>query len=141
MLQPKKRKYRKDHRGRRRGNATRGNKVSFGDYGIQALGRNWLAANQIEAARKTITHHTKRVGKVWIRVFPDKVVTKKGAGAKMGSGKGDIDRYVAVVRPGRIIFEINGVTEEMAREAFRKAGHKLPFKTKFVKKSDFEVSA
>ena len=135
MLQPKKRKYRKDFRGKRRGNATRGNKVDFGEYGLQADGRNWLSSRQIEAARKTISHHTKRIGKVWIRVFPDKPITKKGAGAKMGSGKGDIDQYVAVVRPGRIIFEIAGVPEEVAKEAFRKAGHKLPFKTKFVVKA------
>ena len=134
MLQPKKRKYRKDHRGKRRGNATRGTKVSFGEFGLRCLGRGWLSARQIEAARKTITHHTKREGKLWIRVFPDKPVTKKAAGSKMGSGKGDIEEYVCVIRPGRMVFELSGVTEDTAKEAFRKAGHKLPFKTQFIQK-------
>jgi large subunit ribosomal protein L16 len=132
MLQPKKRKYRKDFRGHRRGKATRGNSVDFGEFGIKALDNAWLSSRQIEAARKTVTHHTKRIGKLWIRIFPHKPVTKKAAGAKMGSGKGDIEEYVAVIKPGRIIFEIGGVSEAIAREAFRKAGHKLPFKTIFV---------
>ena len=135
MLQPKKRKYRKEFRGKRAGKAQRGNSVDFGEYGIKALDRCWLTSRQIEAARKTISHHTKRIGKVWVRVFPHKPVTKKAAGARMGSGKGDIDHYVSVVKPGKIIFEIAGVPEEVAKEAFRKAGHKLPFKTRFVAKN------
>jgi large subunit ribosomal protein L16 len=134
MLQPKKRKYRKEFRGKRSGVATRGNSVDFGDYGLKALDAKWLTAKQIEAARKTISHHTKRIGKLWIRVFPYKPITKKAAGAKMGSGKGDIEQYVAVVKPGKIVFELAGVSEEIAREAFRKAGHKLPFKTSFIEK-------
>jgi large subunit ribosomal protein L16 len=134
MLQPKKRKYRKEFRGKRSGVATRGNSVDFGDFGLKALEAKWLTAKQIEAARKTISHHTKRIGKLWIRVFPYKPITKKAAGAKMGSGKGDIEQYVAVVKPGKIVFELAGVSEEIAREAFRKAGHKLPFKTSFIEK-------
>lgn len=134
MLQPKKRKYRKDFRGHRRGIATRGNEISFGEYGIKALAAGWLTSRQIEAARKKISATTKRNGKMWIRVFPDKPVTKKGAGAKMGSGKGDIDSYVAVIKPGRIIFEVAGVSEELAAEALRKAMHKLPMKSTFVAK-------
>lgn len=135
MLQPKKRKYRKEFRGKRRGKAQRGNSVDFGEFALKSLGRGWLSSRQIEAARKTISHHTKRSGKLWIRAFPDKPVTKKAAGSKMGSGKGDIDQYVAVIKPGRVIFEIAGVNHEMAKEAFRKAGHKLPFKTLFVLKN------
>jgi len=132
MLQPKKRKYRKDFRGKRRGKANRGNSVDFGTYGIKAMTRDWVTSRQIEAARKTITHHTKRMGKLWIRIFPDKPVTHKAAGSKMGSGKGDIEGYVCVVKPGRVLFELSGISEEIAREAFRKAGHKLPVQTKFV---------
>jgi large subunit ribosomal protein L16 len=135
MLQPKKRKYRKEFRGKRAGIATRGNSVDFGSYGLKSLERAWITARQIEAARKTITHHTKRVGKLWIRIFPHKPVTKKAAGAKMGSGKGDIETYVSVIRPGRVLFELAGVSEDIAREAFRKAGHKLPVKTKFVERN------
>lgn len=134
MLQPKKRKYRKEFRGKRSGIALRGNSVDFGDFGLKALDAKWLTAKQIEAARKTISHHTKRIGKLWIRVFPYKPITKKAAGAKMGSGKGDIEQYVAVVKPGKIVFELAGVSEEIAREAFRKAGHKLPFRTSFIEK-------
>ncbi len=134
MLQPKKRKYRKEFRGKRSGVALRGNRVDFGDFGLKALDAKWLTAKQIEAARKTISHHTKRIGKLWIRVFPYKPITKKAAGAKMGSGKGDIEQYVAIVKPGKIVFELAGVTEEVAREAFRKAAHKLPFKTSFIEK-------
>ena len=134
MLQPKKRKYRKDFRGKRRGLAQRGNNVDFGDFALKSIDRGWITSRQIEAARKTVSHHTKRLGKLWIRVFPDKPVTKKAAGSKMGSGKGDIEGYVAVVKPGRIIFEIAGVTPEVAKEAFRKASHKLPFKTLFIVK-------
>lgn len=135
MLQPKKRKYRKEFRGKRRGKALRGNSLDFGEFGLKSLGRGWITARQIEAARKTVMHHTKRSGKFWIRVFPDKPITHKAAGSKMGSGKGDIEQYVGVVKPGRIIFEIAGVPEDMAKEAFRKAGHKLPFKSKFITRS------
>jgi large subunit ribosomal protein L16 len=134
MLQPKKRKYRKEFRGKRAGIATRGAAVDFGTYGLKSLNRAWITARQIEAARKAITHHTKRVGKLWIRIFPYKPITKKAAGAKMGSGKGDIDAYVSVIKPGRIMFELAGVSEEIAREAFRKAGHKLPVQTKFIER-------
>ena len=134
MLQPKRRKYRKEFRGKMRGMAHRGSKLSFGDYGLKALACSWLSAVQIEAARKAITHYTKRTGKLFIRVFPHKPVTQKGAGVRMGSGKGDIDRYVAVVKPGRIIFELTGVESEIAQEALRRASHKLPFKTKFISK-------
>ena len=134
MLQPKKRKYRKDFRGKRRGIATRGALLSFGEYGIKSLSSGWLTSRQIEAARKKIAATTKRSGKMWIRVFPDKPVTKKGAGAKMGSGKGDIEGYVAVIKPGRMIFEVSGVSYEIAHEALRKAMHKLPMKTVFISK-------
>jgi len=132
MLQPKKRKYRKEFRGSRSGTASRGNSLDFGEYGLKALSRDWVTARQIEAARKTISHHTKRVGKLWIRIFPDKPVTKKPAGAKMGSGKGEIEEYVAVVKPGRVLFELSGVEEDVAKEAMRKASHKLPVKTRFM---------
>jgi len=134
MLQPKKQKYRKQFRGSMAGFAKGGTTLAFGDYGLKAVGRGWLTARQLEAARKTITHHTKRAGKLWIRVFPDKPVTKRAAGARMGGGKGDIDTYVAVVKPGKIIFELAGVPESVAQEAMRLAGHKVPFKTKFVKR-------
>lgn len=132
MLQPKKQKYRKQFRGKRAGMAQSGNQVAFGEYGLKALGRGWLSARQIEAGRKAITHHTKRGGKIWIRVFPDKPITKKPAGARMGGGKADIDSYVAVIRPGKIIFELGGVPLGLAKEAMRLAGHKLPFKTQFI---------
>ena len=138
MLQPKKSKYRKAFRGRRKGLATRGFEVSFGDFGLKATGNGWLTARQIEAARRTITHHTKRVGKLWLRVFPHKPITKKAAGAKMGSGKGDIDTYVAVIKPGRVLFELAGVSEAVAREAFRKAAHKIPMATKFVVRGELK---
>lgn len=134
MLQPKKRKYRKDFRGKRGGVATRGANIDFGEFALKALESAWLTSRQIEAARKTISHETKRSGKLWIRVFPDKPITHKAAGSKMGSGKGDIEGYVAVIKPGRIIFELAGLSPEAAKEAFRKAGHKLPFKTKFLTK-------
>lgn len=134
MLQPKKRKYRKDFRGHRRGVANRGSQISFGEYAIKAMTAGWLTSRQIEAARKKISSTTKRNGKMWIRVFPDKPVTKKGAGAKMGSGKGDIDTYVAVIKPGRVLFEVAGVPKEVAAEALRKAMHKLPMKTTIVEK-------
>lgn len=134
MLEPRKEKYRKQFRGRMKGKSVRGSTLAFGDYGLKSLGRGWLTARQIEAARRAITHQTKRQGKVWIRLFPDKPVTKKPAGVRMGSGKGPVDHHVAVVTPGRIIFELAGVDEVMASEAIRRAGAKLPFKTKFVKK-------
>jgi large subunit ribosomal protein L16 len=136
MLQPKKRKYRKDFRGRMKGKATRGATLAFGEYGIKALGRGWLSARQIEAARRAITHTLKRGGKVWIRVFPDKPVTARPAGQRMGGGKGDIDRYVCVVVPGRILFEVAGVDKELAMEAFKRAAAKLPFKTKVISREE-----
>jgi large subunit ribosomal protein L16 len=115
-----------------KGIATRGNTLEFGEYGLKALSRGWFTARQIEAARKAIVHHTKRQGKVWIRVFPDKPITAKPAGAKMGSGKGDVKEHVAVVLPGRVLFEVSGVDEEVALEALRLASHKVPFKTKII---------
>ena len=136
MLQPKRRKFRKDFRGRMKGKSQRGSTLSFGEYGIKALGRAWVSANQIEAARRAITHSIKRGGKVWIRVFPDKPVTSRPAGQRMGGGKGEIDRYVAVVTPGKILFEVAGIDEEVVKDAFAKAGAKLPFKTKIIKKED-----
>jgi large subunit ribosomal protein L16 len=136
MLQPKKSKYRKQFRGRMKGVSLRGASLAFGEYGLKAMGRGWLTARQIEAARRAITHHTKRAGKVWVRVFPDKPVTAKPAGSQMGKGKGDIDHYVMVIKPGRILFELSGVTEELAAEAIRRAGAKLPFGSKFIKKED-----
>jgi large subunit ribosomal protein L16 len=136
MLQPKRVAHRKQHRGRRRGLATTGNEVSFGEFGIQALEPGWITARQIESARRTITHHLKRGGKVWIRIFPDKSVTAKPAETRMGSGKGAPDHWVAVVRPGRVMFEIGGVRQDLAKEALRLAGHKLPVDTRFVVKED-----
>ena len=138
MMQPKKRKYRKEFRGKRRGISARGAEVSFGDFGLKAMENGWLTSNNIESARRTISHHTKRLGKLWIRVFPHKPITKKAAGAKMGSGKGDIDKYVSVVKPGRVLFELGGVTEEIAREAFRKASHKIPMRTRFVERGEIK---
>ncbi|MBU0978975.1 MAG: 50S ribosomal protein L16 [Patescibacteria group bacterium] len=132
MLQPRKSKYRKQFRGKRTGNAYRGSQVAFGEFGLKALSADWVSSRQIEAARKKITYMTKRAGKYWIRIFPAKPITKKPVGVKMGSGKGAIEEHVAVVKPGVIIFEMAGVTEEVAREALRKAGHKLSVKTKFV---------
>ena len=132
MLMPKKTKYRKSFRGRRKGNSKGGNVVTFGDFGIQAVETSYVTARQIEAARITITRTMKRGGKVWINIFPHKPITKKPAEVRMGSGKGNVEYYVAVVKPGRILFEISGVPEDIAREAMRKAGHKLPMKTKFV---------
>jgi large subunit ribosomal protein L16 len=132
MLQPRRVKYRKQHRGRRRGTAQSGNVLSFGEFGLQAQGVAWLTSRQIEAARRAIVRHVKRGGKVWIRVFPDKPVTSKPAETRMGSGKGSVDYWVSVVKPGRILFEIAGVKEETAREAMRLASHKLPIDTRFV---------
>jgi large subunit ribosomal protein L16 len=134
MLQPKRVKYRKTHKGHRRGKAHAANTVVFGDYGLGALQSAWLTARQIEAARRAITHYVRRGGNIWIRVFPDKPVTKKAAETRMGSGKGPPDHWVAVVKPGRILFEMGGVSEEMAREAMRLASHKLPIGTKFMLK-------
>jgi large subunit ribosomal protein L16 len=135
MLMPKRMKYRRAHRGSRGGQATRGNTVAFGEFGLQASEPAWIDSRQIEAARRAITHHMKRGGKVWIRIFPDKVVTAKPAETRMGSGKGAPDHYVCVVRPGRVLFEVAGVTQEIAEEALRLAAHKLPIETRFVVKS------
>ncbi len=134
MLMPKRVKFRRVHRGRMKGKATKGNTVTYGDYGLVALEPAWITANQIEAARIAMTRYIKRGGKVYIKIFPHKSVTKKPAEVRMGSGKGAPDHWVAVVKPGRVMFEIQGVTEEQAREAIRLAGHKLPIKTKFVVK-------
>jgi large subunit ribosomal protein L16 len=136
MLMPKRTKYRKMHRGRRRGTAKGGTKVSFGEYGIKALEEGWITARQIESARVAITRTVKRGGKVWITIFPDKPVTQKPAETRMGSGKGNPEFWVAVVKPGRVMFELSGVPEDMAREAMRRAGHKLPIKTKFVMREE-----
>ena len=132
MLMPKKVKYRKQQRGKNRGIAERGAKVSFGDYALQAVERGWITARQIEAARIAMTRHVKRGGKIWIRIFPDKPVTKKPAETRMGKGKGSPEYWVAVVRPGRIIFELEGVNQELAREAMRLGAAKLPIKTRFI---------
>ncbi len=134
MLQPKKTKYRKQFRGKMKGTASRGTTLAFGEYGLKSLGRGWLTAKQVEAARVAITHYTKREGKIWIRVFPDKPITSKGLGVGMGAGKGDVVGYVAVVTPGRIILELAGVPFSVAQEALKRAAAKLPFKTKFISK-------
>ncbi len=139
MLMPKRVKRRKVFRGRMKGKATRGNTVAYGQFGLMALEPCWIKSNQIEAARIAMTRHIKRGGKVWIKIFPDKPVSKKPLGTRMGSGKGAPEFWVAVVKPGRILFEIEGVSEELAREAIRLAGHKLPCKTKFVKKEEAPV--
>lgn len=136
MLMPKRTKYRKMHRGRRTGKAYRGSTVAFGDYGLQALEPVWMTSRQIEACRRAIVRYMKRRGKVWIRVFPDKPYTQKAAETRMGSGKGTVEYYVAVVKPGRILFEMGGVPEDVAREALRLAAAKLPCRTKFVKRID-----
>lgn len=134
MLMPKRVKYRKQMRGRMKGRASRGAQLSFGEYGLQALEPCWMTSRQIEAARRAIVRYVRRGGKLWIRVFPDKPVTAKPAETRMGSGKGSVDHWVAVVKPGRILFEITGVPEEAAREAMRLASHKLPIKTQFVRR-------
>ncbi len=139
MLMPKRVKRRRVFRGRMTGKATRGNTVAYGQYGIMALEPCWIKSNQIEAARIAMTRHIKRGGKVWIKIFPDKPVSKKPLGTRMGSGKGAPEFWVAVVKPGRILFEIEGIPEDVAREAIRLAGHKLPCKTKFVKKEEIPV--
>lgn len=137
MLQPKRTKYRKAFRGKVRGKATRGITIAFGDYALAATEHGLFSARQIEATRKVLARSTKRTGRMWIRIFPDHPVTQKAQGVKMGSGKGDIKEYVAKIQNGRILFELKGVTEEMAREAFRKAAHKIPMKTKFIKREGF----
>ena len=139
MLMPKRVKYRRVQRGRLKGKATRGNKLAYGDYGLVALEPAWITSNQIEAARIAMTRYVKRGGKVWIKIFPDKPVTEKPAETRMGSGKGSPEYWVAVVKPGRVMFEMAGVTEEQAREAMRLASHKLPIKCKFVTKANEEV--
>lgn len=136
MLFPKRVKYRKQMRGRMKGRASRGTEVSFGDYGLKALEPGWLTARQIEAARRALVRYMRRRGKVWIRVFPDKPVTKKPAETRMGKGKGAVDHWVAVVKPGRIVFEISGLDESAAQEALRLAAHKLSIKTKFTARLD-----
>ena len=136
MLMPKRVKYRKVQRGRMKGKAYRGSKVDYGEYGLQALEPAWITANQIEAARVAMTRYTKRFGQVWIKIFPDKPVTKKPAEVRMGSGKGAPEYWVAVVKPGRVMFEMGGIPEETAREALRLASNKLPIRCKFVKKEE-----
>ena len=136
MLMPKRVKHRRVQRGRLTGTATRGNKVSHGEYGLQATEPAWITSNQIEAARIAMTRYVKRGGQVWIKIFPDKPITEKPAETRMGSGKGSPEYWVAVVKPGRVMFEIDGVSEEMAREAMRLAANKLPIKCKFVKKEE-----
>ncbi len=138
MLMPKKVKYRKMHRGRRSGVATRGNTLAFGEYGLMATQAAWITSRQIEAARIAMTRHVKRGGKVWIRIFPDKSYTKKPLETRMGKGKAPVEGWVAVVKPGRVLFEMEGVPIEVAREAMRLARHKLPLPTKFISKQDLE---
>ena len=138
MLLPKRVKYRRVHRGRLKGKAYRGNKVTYGDYGLQALEPAWITSNQIEAARIAMTRYIKRGGKVWIKLFPDKPYTHKPLGVRMGKGKGSVEYWVAVVKPGRVMFEVAGVPEETAREALRLAMHKLPVKCKIVSRADLE---
>ena len=138
MLMPKRVKRRRVHRGRMTGVATRGNKLAYGDFGLVATEPCWLKSNQIEAARIAMTRYTKRAGKVWIDIFPDKPVTSKPIGTRMGSGKGAPEFWVAVIKPGRVLFEMNGITEEAAREALRLASHKLPCKTKFISRKTEE---
>ena len=138
MLMPKRVKYRRVQRGRMTGKATRGNTVTYGEFGLQAVEPSWITSNQIEAARVAMTRYTKRGGQVWIKIFPDKPITQKPAETRMGSGKGSPEYWVAVVKPGRVLFEMAGVPEEVAREALRLASHKLPCKTKIVKKGETE---
>ena len=139
MLLPKRVKYRRVHRGRLKGKALKGNTVTYGEFGLQATEPSWITSNQIEAARIAMTRYTKRGGKVWIKIFPDKPITEKPAETRMGSGKGSPEYWVAVVKPGRVMFEIAGVPEEIAREALRLASHKLPIKSKIAKREDLEV--
>jgi len=141
MLQPKRVKYRKTHLGRLRGKATSGNTLAFGDFGLQAEENAWITARQIEAARRSIVHYVRRGGKLWVRIFPDKAITKKPAETRMGGGKGSPEYWAAGVKRGRILFEIAGIKEEAAREAFRLASHKLPIKTRFVRREDLSDEA
>lgn len=134
MLLPKRTKYRKQHKGRNRGLATTGNKVSFGEFGLKATGRGRMTSRQIEAARRTITRHIKRGGRLWIRVFPDKPITRKPLEVRMGKGKGSVEYWVMEIKPGQMLYELQGVSEELAREAFKLASAKLPFKTTFAKR-------
>lgn len=136
MLMPKRVKYRRVHRGRMKGMALKGNQLTYGDYGLQALEPAWITANQIEAARRAMTRYIKRGGNIWIKIFPDKPVTEKPAEVRMGSGKGAPEYWVSVVKPGRVLFEMAGVSEEIAREAMRLAAHKLPIKTKFIAREE-----
>ena len=137
MLMPKRVKFRKQQRGRMKGKAIRGSSLAFGEFGLKALTPGWITARQIEAARVAMTRHIKRGGKVWIRIFPDKPVTQKPAETRMGKGKGSPEYWVGVVKPGRILFELGGISEELAKEALRLASHKLPFNTKFVRQTDY----
>jgi large subunit ribosomal protein L16 len=141
MLQPKRAKFRKTHKGRRRGNAQVGNQVSFGDYGLKATSTAWVTARQIEAARRAITRHFRRGGQVWIRVFPDKPVTTKPAETRMGGGKGSVDYWVAVVKPGRVIFEVSGIEQGLAREALRLASQKLPISTIMISRGETQQAS
>lgn len=137
MLMPKRVKYRKMMRGRLKGKAQRGNQIAFGTYGLQSMESQYLTSRQIEAARRAIVRYVRRGGKIWIRVFPDKPVTMRAAETRMGSGKGSVDHYVAAVRPGRVVFEIAGVSEDVAREAMRLAAHKLPMRTQFIEREEY----
>lgn len=132
MFEPKRRKFRKEFRGRMRGKALRGSDLAFGEFGLKALAAHWLSSRQLEAGRRAITHNLKKGGRMWIRVFPDKPVSGRAAGQRMGGGKGDIDRYVCVITPGKVIYEIAGVTEEVAKDALARAAAKMPFKTKII---------
>jgi large subunit ribosomal protein L16 len=134
MLEPKRTKYHRQFRGKLKGKKISGSRLAFGEYGLKSMGRGWISAAQLEAARKSMTHYTKRKAKIWARIFPDKPVTKKAPGAPMGAGKGELDHWAAPVRPGRLIFELEGVDEETAEEALRRAGHKIPVKTKIIRK-------
>jgi len=138
MLMPKRTKYRKMHKGRMKGRAMRGNTISFGEYGLQALEPIWITSRQIEAARRAITRHIRRGGKVWIRIFPDKPITRKPAETRMGGGKGAPDHWVAVVKPGRVLIEVGGVARDIAEEAMRLASHKLPIRTRFISREELQ---
>ena len=137
MLQPSRTKWRKQQKGRRKGNATSGHFINFGEYGLQALDRGWITDRQIEAGRVAIIRYVKRTGKMWVRIFPDKPITKKPLETRMGKGKGNPEVWVAVIKPGKILFELEGIPEESAKEALRLAGHKLPIATRFVKRSQY----
>ncbi|MBI2617379.1 50S ribosomal protein L16 [Candidatus Gottesmanbacteria bacterium] len=136
MLVPKRAKYRKQFRGIMKGNSTRGTEISFGEYALKAIGRGWISSRQIESGRKVLTRYTQKGGRVWIRIFPDKPISDKPPEVRMGGGKGDVVEYVAVIRPGRVIFEMGGIPEGMAREALEASGRKLPLKTKYIKRGN-----